>query len=198
LRCDPRAPSASASYYAQLARPLKAELDALPGDQRLILGETSDNGTPTVKGTTAEEFVRGLPRDVVCASDLWAHHLYVGDPYNLPRVERALDAHRCGFSHRIWITETGAGGDPPGTRRPTDPAALRAQCRAQHELLRRFAADPRVDAAFQYEFREATTFPVGLVDPALRRAYPTLDLWRAWGSRRMDASPPGVPNACQG
>ena len=196
LRCDPRSRSPSPGYYADLVRALNAELGSLPGDQRLILGETSDNGTPTVKGTTGEEFVRGLPRDVACASDLWAHHVYAGDPYNLPRVQRALDAHGCGFRHRIWVTETGVGGDPPGTRRPTSPVALRAQCRAQQALLARFAADPRVQAAFQYTFREATTFPVGLVDPRLARAYPTLDLWRAWGVRAGEAPPPALPARC--
>jgi hypothetical protein len=196
LRCDPGAASASSDYYAGLARTLKAELDSVPGDQRLILGETSDNGTPTVKGSTAEEFVRGLPRDVACASDLWAHHVYVGDPYNLPRVQRALESHRCGFRHGIWITETGVGGDPPGTRRPTERAALRAQCRAQQALLVRFASDSRVRAAFQYTFREATTFPVGLVDPRLSRAYPTLGVWRAWGAREGAAPRPVLPAEC--
>ena len=77
-----------------------------------------------------------------------------------------------------------------------DDASLRAQCRAQDAALRRWADDPRVDAAFQYTFREDTAYPVGLADAALTRAYPTYDLWAAWGAREPSDPPPALPQAC--
>jgi hypothetical protein len=57
---------------------------------------------------------------------------------------------------------------------------------------------PRVDAAFQYTFREDDSYPVGLVDTGLTRAYPTYDLWRAWGRRAFptDEAPP-LPSDCR-
>ena len=76
--------------------------------------------------------------------------------------------------------------------------ALRAQCRAQERLLRRWAADPRVDAAFQYTFREDTAYPVGLADAGLTRAYPTYDLWAAWGARGADGRSAAAAGACAG
>jgi hypothetical protein len=52
--------------------------------------------------------------------------------------------------------------------------------------LRYWAQDDRVDAAFQYTFREDTSFPVGLADVALDRLYRSYEAWQAW-------STPGAP-----
>jgi hypothetical protein len=119
----------------------------------------------------------------VCAGTIWTYHVYVGDADTLAQLEAALDARGCPRRYRIWITETGVKtGAPAG-----EPAA----CRRVDALLRRWYADPRVDAAFQYTFREAPHFPVGLADPTLMRLYPTYYLWRAWGgTRRPDTPPP--------
>src|SRR5258705_551927 len=134
--------------------------------------------------TSTVDFVRGLPRDVVCSSDLWAQHVYVGDPDTVPAVEAALDVRGCAARHRVWITETGVGGPHPGGPRPTDPASLRAQCRSMDGLLGRWHRDRRVQAAFQYSFREDDLFPVGLVNPPLTRVYEPYEAWAAWARRR--------------
>ena len=57
--------------------------------------------------------------------------------------------------------------------------------------LRSWAVNDRVDAAFQYTFRESRDYPVGLVSSSL---FETYDSYRAWlafaGSpRRLPDSP---------
>jgi hypothetical protein len=213
--CDIHAAPLSPDEYAWLVRQLEGALAAAPGDQRLVLGETAAYDTPRPTALSTVEFVRGLPHDVVCASDVWAQHAYVGtkgigpvadlagDPGRagsaalLRGLVRALDARGCPTPKRIWITETGVGGPKPGGPRPTDDAALRGQCRALAAALRTWFRAPRVDAAFQYTFREDNTYPVGLVDTGLTRTYPTYDLLRAWGQRiAPSAPPPALPASC--
>jgi hypothetical protein len=215
-RCQVDARALSPGEYADLVRELRAALDEAPGDQQLVLGETAAYDTPRPTATSTVEFVDGLAQDVVCASSIWAQHAYVGtegigpvadlagDPGRagsaalLDGLERALDRRGCPEPKRIWITETGVGGPKPGGARPTDPADLRDQCRALDAALRAWYRAPRVDVAFQYTFREDNTYPVGLVDSALTRAYPTYDLLRAWGRRPFptDDAPP-LPPACR-
>ena len=164
---------------------------------RPTLTRVSDDPASGPKATSSADFARGLPRDVACSSDLWAQHVYVGDPDTVPGVEAALDARGCPRRHRIWITETGVGGPRPGGRRPTDPASLRGQCRAMAGLLGRFHDDPRVQAAFQYSFREDDRFPVGLIDPTLARRYTPYGAWAAWAARRHAGDPaPRLPADC--
>jgi hypothetical protein len=62
----------------------------------------------------------------------------------------------------------------------------REACLAMDGALRYWATDPRVDAAFQYTFREDSAFPVGLADPGLDRLYRSYEAWQAW-------STPGAP-----
>jgi hypothetical protein len=197
--CASGASSVAPTYYAELVRQLRTALAGMPGRHEVLLGEVSDAAASGPKTTSTVDFVRGLPADVVCSSDLWAQHVYVGDTDTRPAVEAALDAHGCPRRHRVWITETGVGSPRPGGPRPTDPANLRAQCRQMDGLLRRWYRDPRVEAAFQYSFREDDVFPVGLVDPTLARVYPTYEVWRSWGSaRRPGDPPPALPGACRG
>jgi hypothetical protein len=59
--------------------------------------------------------------------------------------------------------------------------------------LRRWHADPRVGAAFQYTFREDPAFPVGLATADLSRLYPTYSLWLAWSRLRAAGQPPPAP-----
>ncbi|HEU4973452.1 MAG TPA: hypothetical protein VFT50_00065 [Baekduia sp.] len=202
-RCSASAPSRAPDVYAQLVRAARSALAAAPGDQRLVLGELSGHVTPTPHGSSIAELVRGLPDDVACASRVWSQHAYAeldpdpgeGDP--VTALERALDARPCTRGAHVWVTETGAGGRDPGADRPADDASLRAGCQAQDALLRRWAADPRVDVALQYTFREDTAYPVGLADARLTRTYPTYDLWRAWGDRAPSAPPPPLPASCR-
>jgi hypothetical protein len=217
LRCDLASPSLAPGEYARLVRELRAALDAGPGDPQLVLGETAAYDTPRPTASSTVEFVEGLPRDVVCASDIWAQHAYVGtertagaadlagDPGRagsaelLAGLRRALDARGCHRPKRIWITETGVGGPKPGGPRPTDATALRGQCRALAAALNTWYRAPRVDAAFQYTFREDNTYPVGLVNTGLTRTYPTYDLLRAWGQRPAPTDPPPpLPGSCAG
>jgi len=214
--CQVGARPLSPGAYAALVRALRAALDDAPGDQQLALGETAAYDTPRPTALSTVEFVDGLPQDVVCASNVWAQHAYVGtqgigpvadlagDPDRagsgalLAAIERALDRRGCGERKRVWITETGVGGPKPGGERPTDPDALRAQCRAMAAALATWYRAPRVDVAFQYTFREDDSYPVGLVDTGLTRAYPTYDLWRAWGRRAFptdEAAP--LPSDCR-
>jgi len=180
----------------------KAALDAAPGDQQLVLGELAGTTVASARRSTVQEMVAALPDAVACASRTWSQHDYAqvtpepGKPDPVVALERALDARPCTRGAHIWITETGVGGDNPGAQRPLGDASLRAQCRAQDAALRRWAADPRVDAAFQYTFREDTAYPVGLADAGLTRVYPTYDLWAGWGARAPSDPPPALPQAC--
>jgi hypothetical protein len=200
--CSKRSPTLAAAVYGQLVLAAKQELDAVPGDQQLVLGEMAGTTVPSPHRSTVQEMVAALPDSVVCASRTWSQHDYAqvrpdpGKPDPVTTLERALDARPCTKDAHIWVTETGVGGADPGGLRPTSDASLRAQCRAQDRLLRRWANDPRVDAAFQYTFREDTAYPVGLADAGLTRVYPTYDLWAAYGARAPSDPPPALPGAC--
>ena len=208
--CSPGAPALTPEEYANIALAMQAELG--PGD-RLVLGEVAGYDRRRSRALAAAEFAAGLPTQVACASDVWAQHAYVrptdsppptgrderepslagdpdaaGDPALLREVLDALDAKGCPRRHRLWITETGVGGPRTGETRPQDAATDADGCRAMAGALARWARDPRVDAAFQYSFREDTAFPVGLVDARLDRLYRAYEAWRAW-------SRPGPPPA---
>jgi hypothetical protein len=190
-RCDIGSPSLSVGVYTRIVRALRAELAAAGGDRRLVLGELAGVHHPSPLVTGVKEFVEALPRDVLCAGDVWAQHEYAerGEPGSLEgavgQLRRTLARRACTRGRPIWVTETGVGGTRVGAPRAYDPAALRGDCRAMAAALRRWARDRRVDAAFQYTFREDTAFPVGLADPGLSRAYPVYDLWRNAGRGRL-------------
>jgi hypothetical protein len=204
--CSEDAEPLSPGEYANIVLALQAELGP---DDRLVLGEVAGFVRPRARAVSSAQFASALPASVVCASDVWAQHAYVrpadgasgaeaqgepslagdaGAPTLLRDVTAALDAHNCPRRHRIWITETGVGGPRTGETRPDDPATDVAGCQAMDAALRAWAANTRVDAAFQYTFREDTAFPVGLADVGLDRLYRAYDAWRAW-------SRPGAPPA---
>jgi hypothetical protein len=135
------------------------------------------------------EFARALPREILCHPGPWAQHTFVGerarrgaepeaaDP-DTAANEKLIDAidrvlRRRGCPKPIWITETGS---------------FDHECAAMGAALADWARDPRVDAAFQYTFREDVQFPVGLADARLGRTYPAYEAWRA-------AAAPGGPPA---
>jgi hypothetical protein len=206
--CSEDAQPLTPEEYANIAYAMQAELR--PGDH-LVLGELAGYDRPRARAVSAPEFARDLPRALVCAAGVWAQHAYVrpsdgageddaqepslagdpdaaGDPGLLRDVLEALDAKRCPQRHAVWITETGVGGPRTGERRPADPRTDRAACEAMDDALRFWARDPRVDAAFQYTFREDTSFPVGLADAGLDRLYRSYDAWKAWS---VPGPPPG-------
>jgi hypothetical protein len=134
---------------------------------------------------------KGSPKaDAPLAGDADA----AGSPGLLRAVMDALDRHRCGARHHVWLTETGVGGPRPGRERPTDTASLDRACRAMADALAAWRRDPRVDVAFQYSFREDPAFPVGLADAGLRQVYAPYAAWRAAG-RGEAASPAGCGEA---
>ena len=202
-RCDAGSPSLAAAVYAQMVRTMATALAAGGGAHQLLLGELAGYTRATPTRTTIGEFVSALPADALCRGAVWAVHDYFGpsstvapqaDPVDA--LERAL--HRrggCAAGAHVWVTETGAGEPRPGGPRP-GPAGERAACRALAAALARWQADPRVDAAFQYTFRDDTAFPVGLVDDGLTRFYPTYSLLRAWAARPRDGTPPPLPAQC--
>jgi hypothetical protein len=196
--CDPAAsPSRGAALYAPIARALTAALAAAPGDQEAVVGEVSSPYRARPIISTVDEFVRGLPTDVACGGRIWAQHQYAGDADGVAQAERALAAVPCA-PRELWVTETGAGARRPGAPRAYDAATLRRACRSLDALLRRWWADPKVTAAFQYTLNEDPNFPVGLASKDGAGTYPTFALWRAWGTRDKPTDPPPeLPRACR-
>jgi hypothetical protein len=193
----------SPDVYARLARALKAELDAAPGDQRLVIGELAGFRGARRFGASIAQFVGALPDDVVCSAAVYAQHAYaqrgdrVDDPGPVGELERTLDRRPCARGKRIWVTETGVGGAHAGDSRSSSPAALKADCRALAATLDRWRRDPRVAAAIQYTFRDDPVFPVGLADASLTRAWPAYDVWLAQGQRGPAGTDPPLPPDCR-
>jgi hypothetical protein len=203
--CSRSSPPVSTTVYARLFRAMRAELADVPGDQQLVLGDLAGVAQGSPRGVGSGEFIRQLPDDVICNADIIAQHDYAdlpgqqrrpGDPIAV--VKQALADHPCAAHTPMWITETGVGGLHAGDDRRTGPQALRRQCVYLNRKLRQWYEDPRIEAAFQYTFREDTAFPVGLADAGLTRTYPTYDLLKAWSTRaHPDDPPPALPDRCQ-
>jgi hypothetical protein len=201
--CDASSPPVSPAVYTKLARAMRSELDALPGRQHLVIAELAGLPGPRLRGAGVEEFYAALPDDVVCSAAVYAQHAYAerDRPESARRpvdqLEAALDRRPCASGKPIWVTETGVGGPDVGGPRKGGLASLRRDCRALDAALRRWDVDPRVQAAFQYTFRDDPSFPVGLADVRLTRTWPTYDEWLAWGGDRPPAAPaPDLPAAC--
>jgi hypothetical protein len=189
-RCDAAAPSRATAAYARLARALRTELAARPGDQGLVLGETAGVLERSPRSTSIGEMVRALPRALVCAAPVWSQHAYIGGTDPVATLKRALDARRCPRRHAIWITETGVGPAPGGLSLARGITSERQGCRLLRRRLAAWHAAPRVTVAVQYTFREDDRFPTGLVTTDLARARPALAEWQAWGARDDPAAPP--------
>jgi hypothetical protein len=193
-RCDSGAPTLAARGYAILVRAMQRGLAGAAAPQHLVLGDVAGIDAPHTHATGAAEFAAALPSDVACLPGVWAQHAYVvapgplgGDDHKPPGsepllhgVERALAGHGCGGPPpHFWITETGVEARV-GTR----------GCHAMARALGVWARDPRVDAAFQYTFRDDTAFPVGLADAALSGLHSAYAAWHAYaGGARPVAQP---------
>ncbi len=203
--CRTSSPSLAPHIYAQLARAMSGVLATDPQPHEMLMGELAGFTASDVHATSISEFVSDVPADVLCLGSIWTVHAYArrgsGARASGP-VGQLEDALRmrggCAANARIWITETGAGAPHAGRARPAGVVDERAGCRSLDEQLLRWYHDPRVDAVFQYTFREDTLFPVGLADAGLTRLYPSYYLWRAWGGSRVpSAAPPTVPPQCR-
>ena len=184
-RCVAGAKAVSPMAYARLVRAARLELRY---GQQIVLGSLAGLQRPRIYGAGASEFIRGLPRDVACLEAPFAQHAYIGvrpRDGGLPRaanvrlasrgelldtVIAALDSHRCGHRTPLWIAETGT---------------FDHRCPAMSAALRSWAVNERVDAAFQFTFRESRDYPVGLVSASLFETYRSYRAWYAFaGSPR--------------
>jgi|SRR5215218_1578916 len=186
--CNRRSRVVSPRRYVKLVRAAQKELRY---EQTLVLGSLAGLGQPRTFGAGAAEFIKALPPDVVCADGPFAQHAYVGRPGRRGRLARranpasaarptllddvlaALDAKGCPQIKQLWIAETGT---------------FDHRCEAMSAALRAWARNDRIDAAFQYTFREAHHFPVGLVSPSLKRTYKSYRAWFAFAG-----GPPKIP-----
>ncbi|HEV2776259.1 MAG TPA: hypothetical protein VGV90_11765 [Solirubrobacteraceae bacterium] len=184
--CSVTSKVVSPRAYARLVRAARQELRP---EQKLVLGSLAGLQRPRIYGAGVGEFIRGLPHDVACLDVPFAQHAYIGvrargggppraaDPALAPRralledVTAALDAKACGHLKKLWIAETGT---------------FDHRCRAMSTALRSWSANDRVDAAFQFTFRESRDYPVGLVSPSLFDTYRSYRAWFAFaGSPRQ-------------
>lgn len=183
--CHASSKAVSPAAYARLVR--AAQLELRPG-QTIVLGSLAGLQDPRVYGAGAAEFIEGLPHDVACIDGPFAQHAYVGAhardgaaprPANprlasryglLDTVIAALDAKGCEQRKSLWIAETGA---------------FDHRCAAMSAALRSWAVNDRIDAAFQYTFRDNRDYPVGLVSTSLRDTFAAYRAWLAFaGSPR--------------
>ena len=185
LTCDAQAPSQSVPAYLDLHAELERALEEAPGDQRRVLGDLAGIDDSREDVVSVSDFITELPRDVVCATPVWAQHSYLSRRNDARAARRALAAHDCSVPHQIWVTETGA------RNAPSDPPPHR-RCRSMNARMRVWRADPQVTVAFQYTVREDDRFPYGLVATDLTAAYPILRMWQAWGggARPHPSDPP--------
>ena len=174
-----------------------------PG-QQMVVGELAGLEDARKYGTSISEFFDGLPDDVVCNAGVFAQHAYAkrgdaaDDPGAVGALEDVLDRRACTRGKPIWVTESGVGGPHVGDERSVKDEKIRADCQALNVTLRRWNRDPRVDAVFQYTFRDDPVFPVGLVDAPLTKAWPAYDLFKAWGGERKPDDPaPAQPHTCK-
>ena len=194
--CSSAAPSVSPGVYTRLVGAAREELRG--SGAKLVLGELAGLRRPREQGTGVGEFIRALGDDVACAASAWSQHEYASPtdepaaPFSRDAVAEAAAAlaeRPCTAGLPIWVTETGVGGASSGAVRATRARDLAVQCAAQAGRLERWAADPRVQAVFQYTFREDAAYPVGLADARLQALYPTHRLWKAWADARGGAPP---------
>ncbi len=200
--CTAESPALSPTVYAALARAMAAELGADGGVHHMLLGELDDSLTDSPHRTSIARFVAALPADVICLGDVWSIHDYAardasassGDP--VEALESALSARgACARDAPIWVTEAGAGAPHPGRPRPAGALEERVGCEALAAQLTRWYGNPRVQAVFQYTFREDPAFPVGLLSANLSHLYPAYDLWLDWSRLRAAGEPPPAPAA---
>jgi hypothetical protein len=184
--CAPDGEPLAPGVYAQLAEAMAAELKAAGGEHRILLGELGgyDRGSP--HRLSIAGFLDALPGGVLCLSDTWAVHAYVArgrrapEPDPVGALEKALDARGgCASGARIWVTESGAGAPSPGRARQGGGGEELAACDALAAQTGKWRSDPRVEAIFQYEFRDDPAFPVGVASADLSRLRSTYRVWLA-------------------
>jgi hypothetical protein len=184
-RCVVTSKAIAPLAYARLVRAARQGLR--PG-QTIVLGSLAGLQRPRIYGAGVAEFIRGLPHDVACIDGPFAQHAYIGvrprggaariaNPVSASRygllntVLDALDQKGCAQPKRLWIAETGT---------------FDHRCEAMSAALRSWSVNDRIDAAFQYTFRDNRDYPVGLVSSSLRNTFASYRAWYAFaGSPRQ-------------
>jgi hypothetical protein len=199
-QCKGSSKSLAPAVYAKLAHAMQSQLQS---GQQLVVGELAGLTNARKFGTSISEFFDALPDDVVCKAGVFAQHAYskrgdkADDPGAVGALEDVLDTRPCTRGKPIWVTESGVGGPHVGDERSPKDESIRADCQALNVALRRWDKDPRVNAVFQYTFRDDPIFPVGLADAKLTKTWPAYDLFKAWGGDRGPDDPaPPLPEAC--
>lgn len=201
--CRTDSASLAPEAYARLAGALAAVLRQAGGSHRLLLGELAAYESDTPDRTSIAQFVSALPSDVVCAAAAWSVHAYAihaaPEPPQDPvaALESALQGRGgCARQAPVWATEAGAGAPHPGRPRGRAAGEASAGCVALAEQLQRWAGDPRVEAVFQFTFREDPDFPVGLVNAQLTGVYPAYRMLAEWSRSLLRGRPTAPPEAC--
>jgi len=177
---------------------VRAMIRARGTSSGLVLGDLASLRSERADTASVANFVGDLPDDVVCSAAVWAQHAYVPNSAGtqgappassdvIDIISSALAARGC--PKQLWLTETAVGAPHLNEPRPTDSARQLAECKAMQAAMRSWADDPRVDAAFQYTFREDPLFRVGLADSGLTRLYSAYPVWKAWGGASGSGDP---------
>lgn len=195
-RCDESSPLLSPAVYTRLYRTARRALEDAGGERELVLGDLAGSPEKGVRAGKADEFLRALPRDVVCGSEVLALHSYPGNDFDVIAEAARVTDSRCGRRMPIWITETGAGNLRAGKERDVSASAVREQCRRYYDQLRAWRREPRVKVATQYLVREDPQFRVGLVTANMRREYPAFGMLTSW-SRAAPGAVPRLPASCR-
>jgi len=200
VSCEPGAGPAAPAVYAELAREMSRALEVADPGARMLLGELGGYEDGSAHRLSVAQFVAALPAGALCLSGTWAVHAYAargadasqGNP--VAALEAALDARGgCAASARIWVTESGAGAPDPGRPRAGGAQEEQGACRALAGQLLAWSRDPRVEAIFQYEFRDDPSYPVGLASADLARLDADYRLWlrlRARPDANLELSSP--------
>ena len=132
--CSTAAKSQAVTRYTELTRNLKRALEDAPGDQEYVLGEMAGLDESKAQTTSIREFLRGLPKSLVCGSTILSQHGYIAGINPVDDATKGAASHKCPKKHVVWMTETGVGAPhagrgqarDPGVRAPVLPAAAPA------------------------------------------------------------------------
>ena len=200
-QCKGSSKSLAPAVYAKLARAMRTELEARPADGRRRARRPEERAQvrhldlrvlrrPARRRRLQRRRLRPAP--VLQARRRRRRPRRRGRAREGPRPP-AVHEGQADLGHR----ERRRRSARRRQRSPKDES-IRADCQALNVSLRRWNNDPRVDAVFQYTFRDDPVFPVGLADAKLSKAWPAYELFKAWGGqRRPDDPAPALPKACR-
>ena len=129
-------------------RNLKRALEDAPGDQEYVLGELAGLDESKTKSTSIREFLRGLPKSLVCGSTILSQHGYITGINPVDDAAKGAATHKCQKKHVVWMTETGVGAPHAGEDKRDDRAGrapgLQAAAPPAGQVVRRPARHRRL------------------------------------------------------